>query len=195
MHMFLPFVSRHVLYRAHTLQLPPLLPSFEISILKRNAHAFCESFGLREAQANHRFAHGDLCFVAHDGAKYLGMMWGHRGDCYVRGAGRRMDLDQNGVYLYGIYTNPEARRMNVFNNLKDAFFRYYLAQGMDHFCALVHPDNHVMINALERIGFVAYYYLQYVSLVKFGFLCEIDIKSGKRLFSMNLREPHGLYVI
>jgi hypothetical protein len=191
----LPFVSRHILYWAEALQFSPAIRSFEILVLRENVPEICDTFGLSEAQANHRFAHGDLCFVAHDGGKCLGMVWGHRGDCYVRGAGRRMDLDQNGVYLYGIYTNPEARRMNVFNNLKDAFFRYYLAQGMDHFCALVHPDNHIMINALQRIGFVAYYYLQYVSLVKFGFLCEIDIRSGKRLFSMNLREPHGLYLI
>lgn len=195
MHMPHLFLSRQVLYRADTLQLPPLLPSFEVSILKGNTHAFCESFGLSEAQANRRFAHGDLCFVAHDGAKYLGMLWGHRGDCYIRGAGKRIDLDQNGVYVYGIYTNTKARRMNVFNNLKDAFFRYYLAQGVGHFCALVSPSNHIMRNALEKIGFLVFQYLTYLNLGEFGFLYEMDIGSGQRRLRVNIGEPKGLYVI
>lgn len=195
MKKFIPFMSRNILYSADTVQLPILQPSFDISILNENSSGWCESFGISESEAIRRFSHGDLCCIGHQGTTCLGMMWGHRGDAYVRGSGRRIDLDEKGVYLYGAFTRPEARGMGVFSKLTNSFLRFYMNQGINRFRVLIHPDNHISRMVVERIGFSACYYWRYIRIIKFGFLYELEINCRRQIFKIILKEPKDVYFI
>ncbi len=169
--------------------------SHEIIITDKIIAGIAENFGLSTDLLLNRFKYGDTCFLAKGEDKYLGILWGHRGDCYIRGIGKRLNLKQNEVYLYGIYTLPEARHKNVFNTLKYSFFKYYSERGINKYCALVAPNNNIMRTALKKVGFIERSSLFFIRIAKVGLLHEYQFYSEKNSLSIVKEESRDCLVI
>lgn len=170
-------------------------PAFDIIILRQTLPELQQGLHIPNEEIERRFRAGDLCFVAKDGDKLIGSLWGHSGDIYVRGVGKRFEIGPHGVYLYGIYTMPEERQRNVFNSLRDAFFQYYQKQGVNFFFALVHPDNSIMLRALGKLGFKVRSSLTYVRLQRIGLLHEKLFNDKKSSIKIVFREPKDCFVL
>ncbi len=80
-----------------------------------------------------------------------GMMWGHRGSCFILGPGIPLHQKDDTVYWFWIVTIPEARGRNVFTMLRNTFFNYY--SDVKYFTALVAPDNKVMRHQMVKMAF------------------------------------------
>lgn len=142
-----------------------------------------------------RFSCGDTCFLAKDNGKYLGVLWGHTGDCFVRGVGKRLDLMQNEAYMYGVFTLPEVRKRNIFNTLKNAFFKFYSAKEIVSYYTLVSPQNKIMITSLRKNGFTAKSFLHYIRFLYIGLLYEFNFVYNNRRITLVKREPLDCYII
>ena len=128
---------------------------------------------LRESMDRLLLNYTDL-FVYFEDDFPLGMMWGHRGSCFIRGPGIPLFQDEETVYWFWIYTVPYARGKNIYKKLRNSFFSHY--KEIKKFTALVEPDNAIMIGEMSKMGFVEakrYFY------VKFGDNSLLYEKCGK----------------
>jgi GNAT superfamily N-acetyltransferase len=167
----------------------------EIIVLSEKTSIAEKDIGIEQKEVGRRFQAGDLCFLALEGDRFLGMVWGHMGDIYIKGAGKKLAVGSQGVYLYGIFTVPEARRRNIFNSLKKRFFQHYQKEGANRFLALVYPGNDIMLRALGKIGFTTHSILTYARFHKIGFLHEWSFDHKKRYLNLVLREPKDCFVL
>jgi GNAT superfamily N-acetyltransferase len=148
--------------------------------------------GIEENNMNRLLQNNTDLFVYFEGKVPVGMMWGHRGSCYIKGP--RISIYQNDdvVYLFWIYILPEYRQKGVFTKLKDFFFSYY--NGMKGFTAFVSPTNEIMRNQLKKSGFVESKRLLYMNFWNKSFLFDKPLhrESIVRIESEN---KHNLPVI
>ena len=134
--------------------------------------------GLQYESATKLLQNRSDLFVYFEGLKPLGMMWGYRGSCYIRGPGISLVHDDDIVYWFWIYTVPEARGKNIYKSLKSAFFEHYkTAKG---FIALVEPSNIIMRREIEKTGFVEtkrYFYVNFKNHPLIFTTCDHKIKN------------------
>lgn len=170
--------------------------SYEVTITNRIIPGMEKILGIEEKEKlMERFNRGDTCFLAKDNGKYLGILWGHTGDCYVRGAGKRLCLMQNETYLYGVFTLPEARHRSIFNTLKNAFLKYYSSKGISSYYALVSPQNKIMRASLRKNGFTEKSLLLYIRFFHIGLLYEFKFDYNRHRITLVKKEPHDCYII
>lgn len=155
----------------------------------------CQAFGLTHNIIEKRFALGDICFVARDRQKYLGILWGHTGRCYIEGAGKKLDLHEREVYLYGVFVLPEARRRQIFKNMMTKFYQYYTARCASGFFALVAPHNLIMQNTLKKLGFAGATKLFYIRVGNIRILHTFHVDSNKRTIKVFNKAPLGYPII
>lgn len=136
--------------------------SDNVKLVSNIDHFDYKILGLHYESATKLLQNRSDLFVYFEGSKPLGMMWGYRGSCYIRGPGISLVHNDGIVYWFWIYTVPEARGKNVYKSLKSAFFQHYkTAKG---FVALVEPSNTIMRREIEKIGFVEtkrYFYINF----------------------------------
>jgi len=131
-----------------------------------------------------------LCF---DGDMPLGMMWGHRGSCYIRGPGIPLLYDEGTVYWFWIFTLPEARGKNVFKRLTNSFFHHY--KGAKNFVALVDPRNTIMRNQINKLGFIENKLYTYAKLGTNSLVFEKSVMAQQSSFHFESGNRHHLPVI
>jgi ribosomal protein S18 acetylase RimI-like enzyme len=90
-------------------------------------------------------------FVCFEGNMPVGMIWGHRGSCYVKSLGIPFIQKDDSIYLFWVYTLPEARCKNVFKRLINAFFTHYSDAKI--ITAVVESKNVAMRNLMIKLGF------------------------------------------
>jgi hypothetical protein len=190
------FKSHYIYLNCENVHFQEIPNNTKITIkTNENLPGINEAFQIESNIIIERFKHGDICFLAKENDKYLGILWGHTGDCYIRGVGKRLNLKQNEVYLYGIYTLPEARRKNVFNTLKYSFFKYYSERCVNKYYALVAPRNHIMITTLKKVGFIERSRLFYIRIAKVGLLHEYQFDSEESSLKIVTAEPRDCIAI
>lgn len=123
----------------------------------------------------------------------LGMMWGHRGSCYVRGPGIPLLQDKDTVYWFWVFTLPEARGKNVYKRLKNAFFNHY--KDSKGFTALVEPSNSIMRREMNKIGFKETKQYFYIKLLNTSLIFEQCITTHKFIFHIETGNRHNLVLI
>ena len=143
-----------------------------------------------------RFSQNDKCFVASINNEYAAVMWGHLGPCHIRGAGKSLNLDDNEIYLYGIFVKDKFRGKKVFSNLFCNCINYYSQRNVKKFWLLVDQDNWIMNSFLEKYSFEEYSRIKYFRFLTVNLLMEK--KKYERKFTVNLQFTNkhpDIYVI
>lgn len=146
-------------------------------------------------EIDRRFANGDLCFLVHDGGQCLGFIWGHVGDCYIRGAAERLTLDPHSVYLYGVYTVEEMRRRGVYDALQEKFIQYYRERQVTRIYTMIEKENRVMKKIFLQGGFRIKSNIHYVRYRNVGVRYVYDYETRKMAVKFINREPRDCAVI
>jgi len=155
-----------------------------------------EAFSISEETLRCRFQAGNTCFIARDNSKFMAILWGYNnGDCYIRGAGKRLSIGPKDVYAYGGYTLPEFRNVGALTSMLVAFCRYYSHRGVERTFALTASDNALMWNKLRRMGWTELSYLVFIRLGRIGLLRERTLDSAKGHLTLMTKEPRDCYVI
>jgi len=170
-------------------------PTIDIIILQQTSSVLKQDLPLEHKEIERRILAGDKCFIAHEGDHRLGVLWGHIGDIYVKGVGKRLEIGPKGVYLYGIFTAPEFRGKNVFNSLSYTFFRYYQKRGAIRFIASVHPRNTIMLQVFKKIGFKRHSLLLFFRLFRIGILYERSYENKRHHLNLVVNQPTNCFVL
>lgn len=150
-------------------------------------------FGIREEDLERLLRHDSDFFVCCQDGAPLGMMWGHRGSCYVRGPGIALLQESTRVYWFWILTLPQARGKQVFQKLRDAFFHHY--RGCQGYSALIEPGNTIMTKAVEKMGFGKTKMIYYLKVGATALVVERSLTSGRVSFSAQRGNRHNLVPI
>ncbi|RII27481.1 MAG: hypothetical protein CXR30_15335 [Geobacter sp.] len=95
--------------------------------------------GIQRERLETLLHNGAELFVYIENDLPLGMLWGYRGSCYIRGPGIPLLLDDDTVYSFWAYVVPEARGKKIYRKIRDVFFSYY--KGVKKYVSLVEPSN------------------------------------------------------
>ncbi|RPI79640.1 MAG: hypothetical protein EHM45_02095 [Desulfobacteraceae bacterium] len=166
-----------------------------LQVLSEDKPEIQSVFPIAEESLARRFQNGDLCFMLGTNQAMLSMVWGHRGKCYIRGAGKHLNIGDDTVYLYNAFTVPNVRRNRVFSRLINEFFKYYSGKGIKRYCSLVSPGNRQMLAILHENGFRVESNLRYIRIATFGILREQSVQGIKKCNYRISREPKTGYII
>lgn len=151
--------------------------------------------GVTNEEVNKRFEQGDLCFVIGDDQRYYGIAWCHAGRCYIRGAGKMLEIDEKDVYLYGAVTIPEMRRQHVIDSIRNSICIHYAKRGARKAYVLIDNRNDKMKTYFADSGYRRKEYIRYVKYAGIGF--RIDYDYAKKRVSMKIvaKEPMDCVII
>jgi ribosomal protein S18 acetylase RimI-like enzyme len=167
----------------------------DTTILQQTSLILKQKLSLERKEIERRILAGDKCFIAHQGDDCLGVLWGHSGNIFVKGAGKKLYLGLDGVYLYGVFTAPNFRGKNVFNSLIYTFFKYYKKRGVNRFFALVHPRNTAMLHLFKKIGFKQQSLLFFFRLFQIGILYERSYGNERNQLNLVVNQPMDCFVL
>jgi len=153
----------------------------------------CNTLGTQTAAVRSLLAQGVDLFAYFEGDMPLGMMWGHRGSCYVRGPGIPLIQNKDTVYWFWIFTSPEARGKNVYKKLKAVFFDYY--KDARSFTALVEPKNSIMRREMDKLGFKITTQYYYIKLLNSSFFLDRSLDSNNFEFHIEVGNRYNLLLI
>jgi len=109
-----------------------------------------------ESVLKSRLALGDECCITRDIAnagRIVNVLWIHQGPCYIKGLGLDLRLKDNSVYLYGSYTDPEARMKGIFNTAFKFVYDTLVERGISSITGVVEGWNHNAYNTHLRLNF------------------------------------------
>lgn len=195
--MRLPFYkSHHFLLSAKKIKCAgKMANSFTINIINEYNSELASDFNIKKEDMQKRIRAGDTCFALSDGTSFLGILWGHTGECFIKGVGKRLPLKNDEVYFYGVFTKPEARNRNVFSSLLNAFFRYYSEKYITKYYALVDVENFIMQQALQKYAFIVGARIFYLRIAGIGLMYEHGPGSPTRKLKVILKDPIDCTVI
>lgn len=152
-----------------------------------------EDLGYSESILEYFLSNGATIFYYVENHRPLGIMFGYRGSCYIRGPGISLVQNENSVYWFWIYTLPQARKKYVFSKLKNAFFLFH--QGASGFSALVDPNNNVMLSQLNKLGFKAQKLISYFKFQNISILCIFEIQTKKTEYKVEFGNKNAFFLI
>ena len=141
--------------------------------------------GVNEGNWERLVQSGTDLFVYFDGKAPAGMMWGHRGSCYVQGPGISLLQDNDTVYWFWAFILPEMRGKNIFTKLYNAFIAHY--RDVKKLVCLVEPSNKIMRREIGKREFVEAKRYLYVKSGRRTLLIERRSKTIKTV----IRVAHG----
>lgn len=109
-----------------------------------------------ESVLKSRLALGDECCITRDitdASKIVNVMWIHQGPCYIKGLGLDLRPGDNGVYLYGGYTAPEARMKGIFNTAFKFVYDTLVERGISSITGVIEGWNQNAYNTHLRLNF------------------------------------------
>lgn len=150
---------------------------------------------INPSEINRRFANGDQCFLVQDGQRCLGFTWGHTGECYIRGAGERLTLSPQSVYLYNVYTIEEMRRKGICDAIQEAFFRYYRERDVTRAYTMIEKGNLIMKKVFLKAGFEIKSKIHYVRYGMAGIRCVYNYETKKLTVQLVKSPPRDCAII
>ncbi|RPI79639.1 MAG: hypothetical protein EHM45_02090 [Desulfobacteraceae bacterium] len=162
----------------------PAVCQCEVRIVREPLPGLSTAFHIDESILKYRFGHGDLCFVGLRDGQYLGISWAHQGVCFIKGAGKLLDLADDEVYKYGSHTLPQARGQGVYRSINDAFFSHYRKERIRKFWEMNRPDNTIITGTLSRIGWVKHSIIWRVKMGPVNLVLERFCANGKKKLSL-----------
>lgn len=186
----------YILYRCDDIHIHADKPiQWDVRILRSSDERLYDIAGVTKDEINKRFQHGDLCFVIGDDRRYFGIAWCHAGKCYIRGAGKLLDIDSHDVYLYGAVTIPGMRRQHVIDSIRNAMCVYYMNQGARKAYVLIDDRNDKMKTYFSESGYVRKEYIRYVRLSKIGWRTDYDYETKRVRIHIVMAEPKDCVII
>ena len=118
-----------------------------------------------ETEIRRRLARGHTCFVARRNGTIAHVCWAATGNAELDYLGCELELRATEVYLYGSYTAPDYRNMNMASVRSSYSADYFRARGYSRLIAVVQPRNKAAVRAVEKVGYLP---LGVVGFVRLG---------------------------
>lgn len=152
-------------------------------------------FRLKKRICETRLKAGDLCFASYRGDKIVSIIWGHKGQYYVRGLGYLQSCSQDDSYVYGAITQPEERQKGLFKALLHLISKELLKSTSGKITALAETKNTISINTLRNVGYREVKLIEHRTLLwlKKTNILHLATKNVERRIFMF--PPSGVYVI
>lgn len=152
-------------------------------------------FGLKKGICEKRLRAGDLCFASYKGDKIVSVIWGHKGQYYIRGMGYLHTCNQDGSYVYGAITQPDERQKGLFKALLCLISKELLKSTSRKITALVETENAISMKAFRSIGYREVKVIEHTALlwIKKTNVLHLSTKTvEQRMFMFH---PSEVYVI
>jgi ribosomal protein S18 acetylase RimI-like enzyme len=95
---------------------------------------------------------GHRCFVARHAGAIVSGCWVGIGRVNVPYLNGEILLGNRDIYLYGLYTSPEFRNLNLSMALTKVYVEYFQASGYTRAISVVMPENPAGMRAVEKRG-------------------------------------------
>ena len=151
--------------------------------------------GLPFYEYRRRFEQGDLCYAVFRSDRPVNLNWVHRGACYVRGAGFRLDEPPSRAYIYGIFTDPAERGRKLYQICLRHLAAYLADRSAAHLVQMVEADNAPVLHTLPRLGYIRTTTINHVRLLGIKYTMVHDERSGRVTRRLFVREPRDVFVI
>lgn len=117
------------------------------------------------AEIRSRLERGHVCFVARRQGALVHSIWAATGSAWIGYLDCEMRLAPDEAYIYGSYTTPSLRRLNINAARAAVMTRYFRDRSFARFLALVMPENPAGIGATVSGG---YHHAGVIGRVKIG---------------------------
>lgn len=156
-----------------------------------------EFTGLSEHVVRGRIKRGDLAYLARqiDDNRLVNIMFALRGNCFVRGMGIPLKLNDNQAYLYGGYTAPEARMKGIFNTALNDVCDILQADGVVKFYSLVEYWNNYSYQYHRGLNYQPISMISYMGLPGFRLSVSRNLQSGKRRVKLFHSPPPNFLIV
>jgi len=154
--------------------------------------------GYPAAELIRRLDQGGCCLVTRDVAnnnRIINVQWFHRGDCYVRGLGLRVQIGNTSGYTYGSFTIPEYRLRGVFQTALNDAIRLLSKDGVKRVFCLIESHNETSHRLHVRLGYRIAAEVTHVAILGVKLTQVRDNVSGNRSLSVFLHHPDDIYLI
>ena len=180
----------YILYQCDDIRTHAEKPiQWDVNILRSPDGRLQKISGVTSDEVNKRFEHGDLCFVVGDDQRYFGIAWCHAGKCFIRGAGKYLEIDEHDVYLYGAVTLPQMRRLHVNDSIRNAMCLHYMQRGAKKAYVLIDERNDKMKTYFAESGYRRREYIIYVKFSWIGLRVDYDYEKKRISLHMVREEP------
>jgi RimJ/RimL family protein N-acetyltransferase len=109
---------------------------------------------VQQSEIIDRINSGQWCFVARYRRKIISATWATAHET-IRSSylNREMHLENNEVYTYASFTEPDFRGLSVSPALKVEMMRHFRSAGYRRMICWVLPENGSSLKALQKVGF------------------------------------------
>ena len=94
-----------------------------------------------------------MCWVARQQGSLVHAIWTATARAWIRYLDFEIQLAPDEVYVYGSYTAPQLRRLNISSARSEVMMRYFQERSFSRLLALVMPENPAGIIATLRAGY------------------------------------------
>lgn len=108
---------------------------------------------VRPSEIVDRLNVGQWCFVARHDGKLISASWAAIHMARSDYLNREIQLGQDEVYVYGLFTKPDFRGFSVSPTINVAMMRYFRDTGYRRMICWVLPENNPSLKALQKVGF------------------------------------------
>lgn len=187
---------KYILYQCDDIRIHADKPiQWEVHILRSSDERLHEIAGVTKGEVDKRFEYGDLCFAIGDDQRYFGIAWSHTGKCYIRGAGKLLELEEHDVYLYGAVTIPKMRRLHVIDSIRNAMCLYHMHRGARRSYVLIDVRNDKMKTYFAESGYRRREYIIYIKFSEIGLRIDYDYERKRVSMHMVKKEPMDCEII
>lgn len=148
------------------------------------------------AEVLRRHDAGDACYVVARGPQIATVLWVHDGPFYVRGLGYAHAGAAGEKYVYGVVTDPAARRQGLYRSAVEELGARLFSEGAPRLVRIVEARNGPVLRTLARLGHRRARTIECVVVAGLRRTVVTPLeRAGDRERSWRLRPPRELFVI
>jgi ribosomal protein S18 acetylase RimI-like enzyme len=100
-----------------------------------------------------RLQQGHTCFLVRESGRIIHAAWTATGQADIGYLRCRVRLADDAIYIYEVYTSPDARGRSISSARSRWIAARYRQQGFSRFTAVVWPENAAVIRSLQKAGY------------------------------------------
>ncbi len=164
-------VYRRMILFERLLDEPPadVSPGLAVTISQLQASEVDEYAAFRPTavatEIRSRLERGHVCFVARREGAMVHSIWAAIGSACIGYLDSEIQLAPDEAYIYGSYTTPSLRRLNINAARAVVMARYFRERSFVRFLALVMPENPAGVGATVKSN---YHHAAVIGRVKIG---------------------------
>jgi len=187
-------LGRYILYeRSRPMNTCDLITCPNVKIITGADQLKDQSFGIQRETIERLLHNRSDLFVYFENDVPLGMLWGHRGSCYVRGPGIPLLLDDDTVYSFWAYVMPMERGKNIYKKMRCNFYSHY--KEVRKFISLVEPTNTIVRSQKIKDGYVEVNKITYIKYSDTSLVIEKFNNTQKVEIHLEKGNRHNLLLI